>query len=529
MRLIVTMTFLGVLIAAMGAISLYGMNSVNVALKDVYSNELKSSISIGASKNFLNRARFGIDRAVLHPDAEDLPKTLARADGFIKDSDKAWQDYLSLPLGPGEKELADDLNATRASYINDGLRALVTALQEKNTDKVESLAMKKLITLFMAFDAASNKLEDYQVGEARKQYEQSQSFYSGFQKGFAAALLVAGILIIGSSMLLLRAIMNPLSRALRHFDQIAAGNLAEPVDVSSRDEMGMLMKGLHKMQKQLSDTVRNVRSGSSSIAIASSEISEGNLDLSRRTEQQAASLEETASSLEELTSTVRQNADNARQANQLALDASDVATKGGQLVSQVVDTMSTINESSRRIVDIIAVIDGIAFQTNILALNAAVEAARAGEQGRGFAVVATEVRNLAHRSSAAAKEIKELITASVQQVNAGTELVAKAGATMDEMVASVARVTGIMGDIMMAGEEQSQGINQINQAISQMDDVTQQNAALVEQAAAAAGSLQEQAAALEGMVSVFKLEQEAAHSGRGLRQGGAGRALALRA
>jgi methyl-accepting chemotaxis protein-1 (serine sensor receptor) len=275
--------------------------------------------------------------------------------------------------------------------------------------------------------------------------------------------------------------------------------------------MGKLMGGLIKMQDQMSNTVSSIRTGSSAIATASAEIASGNLDLSRRTENQAAALEETASSLEELTSTVRQNADNARQANQLALSAQDVAGKGGQLVSQVVDTMGTINSSSRKIADIIGVIDGIAFQTNILALNAAVEAARAGEQGRGFAVVATEVRNLAQRSAAAAKEIKELITASVEQVDAGTQLVDKAGATMNEIVSSVERVTSIMTEIMIAGEEQSEGINQINQAIVSMDEVTQQNAALVEEAAAAANAMQEQAAQLEEMVSTFKLDREVTH------------------
>jgi methyl-accepting chemotaxis protein-1 (serine sensor receptor) len=367
---------------------------------------------------------------------------------------------------------------------------------------------------FNVFDTASNKLEAFQMTSAEEHYKDSQSFFAGFEKGFVIALLVAAALIVYSALRLLRAILQPLSQALGHFDEIAAGNLANRIVVERNDEMGSLMKGLIKMQDQMSGTVSGIRTGSSSIATASAEISDGNLDLSRRTENQAAALEETASSLEELTSTVRQNAENARQANQLALTASNVAGQGGQIVSQVVDTMSAINSSSRKIADIIGVIDGIAFQTNILALNAAVEAARAGEQGRGFAVVATEVRNLAQRSAAAAKEIKELITASVEQVDAGTQLVDKAGATMDEIVSSVQRVTSIMTEIMIAGEEQSEGINQINQAIVQMDEVTQQNAALVEEAAAAANSLQEQAAQLEEMVSTFKLDSHG-HSSAG--------------
>jgi methyl-accepting chemotaxis protein len=260
------------------------------------------------------------------------------------------------------------------------------------------------------------------------------------------------------------------------------------------------------MNASLVNIVGQVRTGTDTIATASRQIAAGNMDLSSRTEQQASSLEETASSMEELTSTVKQNADNARQANQLAVTASDVAVKGGSVVSEVIDTMASINEASKKIVDIISVIDGIAFQTNILALNAAVEAARAGEQGRGFAVVASEVRNLAQRSAAAAKEIKGLIGDSVEKVAVGSKLVEQAGATMEEVVASVRRVTDIMGEISAASQEQRAGIEQVNQAIVQMDQVTQQNAALVEEASAAAESMQEQAAGLSQAVSIFKLD-----------------------
>jgi len=509
LRLIASMSFLGILIIAIGAISLSGISTVNAALKDVYSNQMASAIIIGNAKNFLNRSRFVIDRGVFHPEAADLDKTLGRADAFILDSDKAWAAYLALPLGDGEKDLAGKLDSERKLYISE-LRGLMSALRAQDADKIEELAMKKLSAQYSVFDAASNKLEEYQVKSAEEHYLESQSFFSGFQKGFVIVLLFAGAFIVFSALRLLRAILQPLQQALGHFDEIAAGNLSNRIIVERADEMGRLMKGLIKMQEQMSGTVRSIRTGSSAIATASAEISDGNLDLSRRTENQAAALEETASSLEELTSTVRQNADNARQANQLALNASDVAGQGGQIVSQVVETMSAINGSSRKIADIIGVIDGIAFQTNILALNAAVEAARAGEQGRGFAVVASEVRNLAQRSAAAAKEIKELITASVEQVDAGTQLVDQAGATMDQIVGSVERVTSIMTEIMIAGEEQSEGINQINQAIVQMDEVTQQNAALVEEAAAAANSLQEQAAQLEEMVSTFKLDSQTA-------------------
>jgi len=288
---------------------------------------------------------------------------------------------------------------------------------------------------------------------------------------------------------------------------IAAGELANHIATKHGDQASLLF-AMKSMRDSLLKIVSQVRMGTEAITTASGQIAAGNLDLSSRTEQQASSLEETASSMEELTSTVKQNADNARQANQLAVSASSVAVKGGEVVTQVVQTMESINASSKKIVDIISVIDGIAFQTNILALNAAVEAARAGEQGRGFAVVATEVRSLAQRSAAAAKEIKSLIGDSVGRVEVGSKLVAEAGATMDEVVASVQRVTDIMAEITAASQEQSAGIEQVNQAINQMDQVTQQNAALVEQAAAAAESMQDQAGNLSQVVSVFKLGNE---------------------
>ena len=306
-----------------------------------------------------------------------------------------------------------------------------------------------------------------------------------------------------------RSITQPIQAAVKVAETVAAGDLTSTIVVASRDETGQLMQALKTMNDSLVAIVGQVRSGTDTIATASSEIAAGNMDLSSRTEQQASSLEETASSMEELTSTVKQNTDNARQANKLAGDAADIASRGGAVVADVVSTMGDINASSKKIVDIISVIDGIAFQTNILALNAAVEAARAGEQGRGFAVVATEVRNLAQRSSAAAKEIKSLIDDSVQKVDAGTRLVDKAGRTMEEIVQSIGFVTSIMSEISNASEEQSAGIEQVNQAISEMDQVTQQNAALVEEASAAAEAMQEQASELAQVVSVFRLDTTA--------------------
>jgi len=327
---------------------------------------------------------------------------------------------------------------------------------------------------------------------------------SGFNLRLTMAVLT---LLVGGlcSFLIGRSITRPLGQAVRVAETVAGGDLGTRIEVQSRDETGQLMHALRNMNESLARVVGQVRAGTDTIATASGQIAAGNHDLSSRTEEQASSLEETAASMEELTSTVKQNADNARQANQLAMSASEVAIKGGSVVSQVVGTMGSIHESSRKIVDIIGVIDGIAFQTNILALNAAVEAARAGEQGRGFAVVASEVRNLAQRSAAAAKEIKALIGDSVDKVEEGSKQVAEAGRTMEEIVDSVRRVTDIMGEITAASQEQTQGIEQVNQAISQMDQVTQQNAALVEEASAAAQSMQQQAASLVEAVGVFKL------------------------
>ncbi|MDN4035912.1 methyl-accepting chemotaxis protein [Massilia sp. YIM B02443] len=350
------------------------------------------------------------------------------------------------------------------------------------------------------------------AGQIKLQKELSEAASDDAGATYRSALWVMGG--IGAAALLLggaiawwigRSITRPVARALEVANTVAAGDLTSRIEVTSRDELGELLQALKRMNDSLAATVGTVRVGTDTIAVAAAQVAAGSQDLSSRTEQQAGSLEETASSMEELTSTVKQNADNARQANMLAETASTVAARGGDVIQQVVGTMTEIDASSSRISDIIGVIDGIAFQTNILALNAAVEAARAGEQGRGFAVVASEVRNLAQRSAAAAKEIKGLIADSTDKVAAGSKLVAEAGTTMQEIVESVRRVTDIMGEISAASREQTAGIEQINRAVTQMDQGTQQNAALVEEAAAASASMQEQAAKLAAAVAVFRI------------------------
>jgi len=321
-------------------------------------------------------------------------------------------------------------------------------------------------------------------------------------------MAIAGVLGVSGALLISRAITRPIEQAVKVAKTVAAGDLTSRIQVDSKDEIGELLLSLKEMNDSLAGIVATVRTGSESILTGSTQISAGNMDLSQRTEAQASSLQQTAASMEQLTSTVKQNADNARQANDQAMSASDIAAQGGASASEVAKTMDAISESSHRIVDIISVIDGIAFQTNILALNAAVEAARAGEHGRGFAVVASEVRTLAQRSAAAAKEIKSLIDDSVAQVRDGSAQVAAASRTMEAIVSSVQRVTAIMGDITQATVEQTSGIEQVNIAVSQLDQTTQQNAALVEEAAAAAASLQDQARTLSEAVSVFRLTED---------------------
>jgi methyl-accepting chemotaxis protein len=360
----------------------------------------------------------------------------------------------------------------------------------------------------LAYFDALDKLNAYLSGMMNKSAAEVEDTYN-MARMIMLALAAAAIAIAGLiAFFVTRSITRPLNEAVRIAETVASGDLTARIDVHSTDETGHLMLALKKMNDSLIGIVKQVRADTDTIATASAQIAAGNQDLSSRTEEQASSLEETASSMEELTSTVKQNADNARQANQLAITASGVAVKGGNVVSQVVTTMDAINTSSKKIVDIISVIDGIAFQTNILALNAAVEAARAGEQGRGFAVVATEVRSLAQRSASAAREIKGLIDDSVSKVGEGSRLVGEAGTTMEEVVSSIKRVHDIMGDITAASQEQSDGIEQVNQAVAQMDTVTQQNAALVEEAAAAAESLQDQAKNLVQVVGVFRTGQE---------------------
>jgi len=408
---------------------------------------------------------------------------------------------------PEGKELIAQIRRERVAYVQSFTQVL-KQLGESQREAAIQLAMKETMPRLAALQASIEKLAALQsniVTENGALVKQDISLARQLMIGLGVCALLMGA---ACAWWVTRSITQPISHALQVARAVAAGDLTTDIKAQHQDEAGQLLHALRDMNHSLSAIVGQVRHGTVAIASASSQIASGNMDLSSRTETQASALEETASSMEELTSTVRQNADNARAANQLARSASEVAQRGGDVVSQVVATMGSINDSSRRVADIITVIDGLAFQTNLLALNAAVEAARAGEQGRGFAVVAGEVRNLAARSAAAAQEIKALIADSVEQVEAGARLVQQAGTTMDEVVASVGRVTTIVSDITLATTEQSDGIEQVNVAITQMDETTQQNAALVEEAAAAAAAMHEQAEALEHLVSQFRLAEE---------------------
>ncbi|WBS00984.1 methyl-accepting chemotaxis protein [Pseudoduganella sp. SL102] len=455
---------------------LTGVNDIAIALRNIIlahetSDRDAQAAAVMSSRAELARILHYFDRELNRPRGRELLGQIQREMALYI----TGQDKLIGLVKAGDEEAA-------RTVLNDELRPVLGRLKSSATTLIE---FQKTLTQQSATAAAETyaqaRLLSWSIG--------------------AIAVLFAGC----TAWLITSSIVKPVRRALEVANTVAAGDLTSKIDIQSSDEMGQLLAALKAMNESLARTVGVVRSGTEAIATAADEVAAGSLDLSSRTEQQASSLEETASSMEELTATVKQSADHARQANDLARTASTVARKGGHVIGEVVVTMDAIRTSANRIGDITNVIDSIAFQTNILALNAAVEAARAGEQGRGFAVVATEVRNLAHRSAAAAKEIKELIGSSAENVSAGAALVAQAGATMTDIVASVERVTGIMGEISSAVTEQTAGIEQINQAIGQMDAVTQQNAALVEESAAASETMRDQAASLASAVSAFQI------------------------
>lgn len=465
----------------------------------------KKSMNVGAMKSALTESNVLMRTIGLQSDSSAIQKIEARVTEQNKRYTQARDELSALGLNDGEKAIIEQINrldAEAAVHFKEAVGQMLAS----NVEGAGKVISTKIDGLMQEALAEMDKLVAF--GNASSADILTTSVADDNQLMVLTGSIGTLSLAIGGAFawVITHSITKPLNEAVEVASRVATGDLTSEIGECNEDEIGQLLNALRQMNNSLSEIVNGVRTGTETIATASREIASGNADLSSRTESQASSLEETASSMEELTSVVRQNAENARQANQLVHSASDVAIRGGDVVGQVVETMGSIKESSRKIVDIIGVIDGIAFQTNILALNAAVEAARAGEQGRGFAVVATEVRNLAQRSAGAAKEIKALINDSVEKVDVGGKLVDEAGKTMEEIVTSVKHVADIMNEITAASSEQSNGIEQINQAIAQMDQMTQQNSALVEEAAAAAESLQDQAARLAQTVAVFKLD-----------------------
>ncbi|MGJ7520459.1 methyl-accepting chemotaxis protein [Variovorax sp. LT1P1] len=516
-RLILSFLVVAAIGAAVSAFGIVQMGRINNATEQLYNEELKTLQETQQANIHLlyaSRAQTGLLSASTRGEraagAKELTSSLTALDARVQVVKPFFQ---KSPEGEALLKSYDALAPALKKRLTDFV-ALINK-QPLDISQFDGLVVDentKLLAESRGLEGVLHKMVDYADARAESSAALASGTYTE-SRLWMVGLALAGILVsLGLGSLVARGLARQLggepAYAADMVSRIADGDLTTSID-TRRSAPGSLLLSIQQMQGQLVEVVGRIKVSTDTIATASSEIASGNQDLSSRTEEQASSLEQTAASMEELTSTVKQNADNARQANQLAASASEVAVRGGSVVGQVVDTMSAINTSSKKIVDIIAVIDGIAFQTNILALNAAVEAARAGEQGRGFAVVASEVRSLAQRSAAAAKEIKGLIDDSVSKVAAGSHQVAEAGQTMDEIVASVRRVTDIMGEISSASHEQTQGIEQINQAITQMDQVTQQNAALVEEAAAAAASLQEQAGSLVEAVSIFRTAEGA--------------------
>jgi methyl-accepting chemotaxis protein len=431
---------------------------------------------------------------------------IAEAEAGLKDHAETFAQALkklqSLPLDTASRDAEVSVRPVVTQYIEAAGKVVKASSSDVSAARA---ALPGLQTAFAELEDKMAALSDAIGATGETLNAEAKASVLQVQMAMATALLLATATMVIAALWMARRMVRPMAHAVDVADRLAHSDLTADIHVGGNDETVRLLEAMARMQANFTGIVRGVQANANSVAAASSQIAQGNNDLSQRTEQQASALEETAASMEELGSTVKLNADNAKQANQLAQNASGVAIQGGNVVAQVVDTMKGINESSKKIADIISVIDGIAFQTNILALNAAVEAARAGEQGRGFAVVAGEVRNLAQRSAEAAKEIKRLITASVERVEQGTSLVDQAGTTMTEVVNSIRRVTDIMGEITAASVEQSAGVSQVGEAVTQMDQATQQNAALVEESAAAAGNLNSQAQQLVAAVAVFKL------------------------
>ncbi|MFG6447274.1 methyl-accepting chemotaxis protein [Roseateles sp. BYS180W] len=507
-QLITAFIVVTVIGAGLDVIGIYNLNQLRQNAERMYQYETLGIVRIKSAHIHLLGVGRHVRNAMLVQDASQRQAQLAKIEGLVVEIKRDVESAENLYTSSQGRTQVQQLKTALSTYLPTLSKLQKSISEAAGHSQTSSEVLYKefepqVSRVYAALDALAERKEN----NAQALAEKGASAYAQM-RNLTAFLVLAGVAIgVGLGMLISRSVTASIKTAVEAASRIARGDLTQPIHAKGKDETAQLLQELEHMRSKLRDTVQSVRSNAESVATASAEIATGNADLSQRTEEQASALEQTAATMNEVESAVRNNADNAQQANQLAMSASQVALQGGQVVAEVVDTMRGINDSSKKIADIITVIDGIAFQTNILALNAAVEAARAGEQGRGFAVVAGEVRLLAQRSAEAAKEIKSLINASVERVEQGTALVDRAGSTMDEVVSSIRRVTDIVGEISTASREQSTGVAQVGEAVNQMDKATQQNAALVEQSAAAAESLKQQAAQLVEAVAAFKLSQ----------------------
>jgi methyl-accepting chemotaxis protein len=508
-----------VLLFLIGGLAVLQVSRVYGGTVDLADNWLPSVQSLGDVRNLANEVRRTTLRVVLESDANQKRAQIERHDSAILKLNATLAAYEKLISSKEEQQLYNEIKRAWATFlVSDKQLTNLAIAGDAEFAQARALSSGESSSLFS--DVSRLIEEDVELnrrGATAASAEAAANYHTTIV--LTGSLIgIALLLCITIAVIITRSIVAPISLAVSIAETVARGDLTSEIEATGKDETSQLLRALRHMNERLVDVVGRVRSSSESIAIGSAQIAAGNTDLSQRTEEQAASLEETAASMEELTATVKQNTENARQGNTLASSASEIASRGGDVVGKVVETMHDISSSSAKVAEIISVIEGIAFQTNILALNAAVEAARAGEQGRGFAVVASEVRSLAQRSATAAKEIKDLIHQSVAKVGVGTALVDNAGLTMKEVVQSVKRVTDLMGEITSASIEQHTGIEQVNQAVMQMDEVTQQNAALVEEASAAAQSMAAQSSTLRELVAVFRLPTVVVEHARPIEQ-----------